>query len=335
MRWSCFFAASIVLACLVRAVAGGEAAAPIKPPSLEGVRWQGPAPSLEALKGKTVVLLIYATWCPIANKWSPDLMSQLRAAIQGKPVVVLAVDADSSPKEVAHYLTERGFFAPNIIHGYDPAIHKRLGFQSNLYQYVWIEPDGKASKQGQAGMFFDKADGKEFVLASEISKRKDLGKFKVLDPQMSADVQTALWPVELGDLSEAAVKRAKTPLGASEKEEVDAAVGKLLDARLGEIKGLYKGSAAERLQAHEKAAALGKTFKQSPQSKKAREVAAFLEKDEDFKRELAAKKAYDALMQKSAATTPRGRTAALKGLAERFEGTHYGEVAQEAAAKKP
>jgi thiol-disulfide isomerase/thioredoxin len=335
MRWSCFFATWIVLACLVRAVAGGEAAAVIKPPSLEGVRWQGSAPSLEALKGKTVLLLIYATWCPIANKWSPDLMHQVRAAIQGKPVVVLAVDADSSPKEVAHYLTERGFFAPNIIHGYDPAIHKRLGFQSNLYQYVWIEPDGKPSKQGQAGMFFDKADGKEFVLASEISKRTDLGKFKVLDPQMSAEVQTALWPIELGDFSEAAVKRAKTPLGASEKDEVDAAVGKLLDARLGEIRGLYKGSAAEQLQAYEKATALGKTFKQSPQSKKAREVAAFLDKDEDFKHELAAKKAYDALMQRSASTTPRARTAALKGIAERFEGTHYGEVAKEAAGKKP
>ena len=48
-----------------------------------------------------------------------------------------------------------------------------------------------------------------------------------------------------------------------------------------------------------------------------------------------AKKAYNALVQKSAATTPRGRTAALKGLAERFEGTHYGQLAQEAAAKKP
>jgi hypothetical protein len=335
MRWSCCFATWIVLACLVRAVAGGEAAALIRPPSLEGVRWQGPAASLESLKGKTVLLLVYATWCPIANKWSPDLMNQLRTAIQGKPVVVLAVDADKSPKEAGPYLTERGFFAPNIIHGWDPTIHTRLGFKSNLYQYVWIEPDGKASKQGEAGMFYDKAGGKEFVLASEISKRTDLGKFKVLDPQMSADVQAALWPIEIGDLTEATVKKAKTPLGASEKDEVDAAVAKLLDARLGEIRGLYKGSAAEQLQAHEKATALGKTFKQSPQSKKAREVVAFLEKDEDFKRELAAKKAYDALMQRSAATTPRGRTAALKGLAERFEGTHYGQLAQEAAAKKP
>jgi len=329
-----FFAAWIVLACLVRAVGGGEAAAPIRPPSLEGVRWQGPAPSLEALKGKTVVLLVYATWCPIANKWSPDLMGQLREAIKGKPVVVLAVNADKSPQEVSKYLAERSFFAPNIMHGWDPTIHTRLGFKSNLYQYVWIEPDGKPSKQGEAGMFYTKPGEKEFVLPSEISKRGTLGEFKVLDPQMSAEVQAALWPVELGEFSEAAVKRAKAPLAASEKEEVDAAVGKLLDARLGEIKGLYKGSAAEQLRAHEKAVALSKIFKQSPQGKKAKEVMAFLEKDDDFKRELAAKKAYDTCMQRSASTTARARTAVLRGIAERFEGTHYGELAQKAAEKK-
>jgi thiol-disulfide isomerase/thioredoxin len=335
MKWFRLLAASSVLACFGGAVCGQESreAAPAKPPSLEGVKWRGPAPSLEALKGKTVVLLVYATWCPICNKWSPDFFHQLHDAIHGKPVVVLAVNADSSPTDVQAYLTERGFFAPNIIHGYDPTIATRLGFQSELYQYVWIEPDGKASKRGQAGSFYERPQGKQFVLASEILTRKDLGQFKILDPQMSPAVFTALWPMELGDLSEAAARKAKTPLAAAQKAEVDAAVAKSLSAQLAEIRGLYKGSVAEKLQAHEKAVALSKVFKQSAASKKAKAVVAFLEADKDFARELAAKKAYDSCMQRSTAT-PRARATALRGIAERFEGTHYGELAKEVAAKK-
>jgi thiol-disulfide isomerase/thioredoxin len=331
----CFrlLAAGSVLVCCATAVWAQEAA-PQKPPSLEGVKWRGAAPSLEALKGKTVVLLIYATWCPICNKWSPDFFHQLRDAIKGKPVVVLAVNADSSPTNVQAYVAERGFLAPNIIHGYDPTIHTRLGFQSELYQYIWIEPDGKPSKRGHAGSFYEKPQGKQFVMASEISTRTDLGQFKLLDPQMSPAVLAALWPMELGELSEAAVKKAKTSLAAPQKEEVDAAVAKALDARLAEVRGLYKGSVAERLQAHEKAVALSKIFKQGEPSKKAKAVAAFLEADKDFARELAAKKAFDSAMQRSAAATPRARTTALRGIAERFEGTHYGELAKEAAAKK-
>ena len=47
------------------------------PLSLGAVQWKGPTPSLESMRGKTVVLLIYATWCPKCNAWSGDFLGQL------------------------------------------------------------------------------------------------------------------------------------------------------------------------------------------------------------------------------------------------------------------
>ena len=65
----------------------------------------------------------------------------------------------------------------------------------------------------------------------------------------------------------------------------------------------------------------------------AREVVAFLEKDEQFKKELAAKKAYDATVQKVAAF-PNRRSVLFGALAKRFDGTEYGKLAADAAAQE-
>ena len=55
-------------------------------PSLDGVSWHGPSTTLDALAGKTVVVLTYVTWCPKCNEWSPNLFDQLRTAVEDKPV---------------------------------------------------------------------------------------------------------------------------------------------------------------------------------------------------------------------------------------------------------
>ncbi len=92
--------------------------------SFASVKWAGPAVSIDALRGKTVLVLIYATWCPKCNEWSGELFTQLKKTVKDKPIIILAINTDYSPRGVKEYLTARGFFALNILHGYDPGLPK-------------------------------------------------------------------------------------------------------------------------------------------------------------------------------------------------------------------
>ncbi len=121
--------------------------------ALEGVRWVGPAVTLEALRGKTVVLMDYATWCPKCNKWSGNVCKQLKEFITDKPVVVLAINNDETPANVRPYLEARNFFAPNIIHGYDANVAKRNGLP-DLWGYMLLDPTGKIVEKGNVGAFY-------------------------------------------------------------------------------------------------------------------------------------------------------------------------------------
>jgi hypothetical protein len=296
--------------------------------ALASVQWAGPAVTLDQLGDKSALLLVYATWCPKCNAWSGDFFTQLREAVQKKPMVVLAVNADDSPGGAQRYLTERGFFAPNVFHGYDPLITQRLGFTSNLYQYVLIGPDGAEKARGSAGAFFDQPGGRKFALPADLAKREDLGSFDFIGPEMSDEVRMLFWPWELGQGSETALRSAQRKLAPEPKEQVEAAINGYLDAQIERIRGSYKGSVPERLEAHAAAAALSRIFKTTPQSKKAKQVVAYMEGDEQFRRELAAKKVYDGVMQRP--VTQRARL--LRGAAKRFTGTHYGALAEQALA---
>ena len=141
---------------VVAAGAQEEVAAPTTLP-LESVHWAGAPVDPESFQGKSVLLFVYATWCPKCNEWSGELMAQLREAAGKKPVIVLAVNADERPSGVQRYLTQRGFFGPNIIHGYDPNIHKRLGLDSNLFHYVLLGPTGAVVDRGVPEVFRPRA----------------------------------------------------------------------------------------------------------------------------------------------------------------------------------
>lgn len=300
--------------------------------SLDGVRWFGPAVRLEQLRGKTVVVLIYASWCPKCNSWSGELFTQLKQAIEGQPTVILAIYADKNPEAAKAYLAERNFFAPNIVHGYDASLPQKLGFQDNLFHYVLVDASGTIGKRGAAGAFFGGAAEKKFAIAAALASPQAGAKFTILAEGLSEPVRKVLWPFELGMAGDESVTKGRAALRPDEKKELDAAIGRFMDAGLEQVQRGYKGDVQERLAAYEKASQLAGTFKSTPQSKKAREVAVFLEKDEKFKRELAAKKAYEACLNKGGAAAKRDTL--LKSVAKRFEGTYYGQRAAQAAGNK-
>ena len=62
MKLVCPCSIAIILALFAAALGGEEpAAAPAGPPSLEGVTWAGQGVALSDLRGKSVVILVYAT----------------------------------------------------------------------------------------------------------------------------------------------------------------------------------------------------------------------------------------------------------------------------------
>jgi thiol-disulfide isomerase/thioredoxin len=277
-------------------------------------------------------VLVYATWCPKCNSWSADFFSQVKAAVKDKPVVVLAVDSESKQEaNFMKYVTERGFLATNIFHGQDPTIAKRLGFESNLFKHVLIGPDGTVADKGDCGSFYNQPNGKQFVLAKQLADAKDLGRFTFLKAEMSDEVKAILWPLELGaPSSDAMLSKARKNLGGNDQEQLDAAIGSYLNDQMEQIRESAKGDVLARLGAYEKASALSVSFKKTEQGKAAKELLETLGDDADFKREVAAKIAYEKCMQQ----TGKRRSTLLKAVATRFEGTHYGALAQEARKAK-
>lgn len=322
---------------LLVGLAGGVLAqeAAVSPPqqlaALATVQWAGPAVTPEMLRGKTTVVLVYATWCPKCNEWSGELFQQLKAVTSDKPVVILAVNADKSPAGVQQYLAARGFFAPNIFHGHDPAMHTKLGFDSNLYYYVMVGPDGAVAGKGQGGGFFDSPQGKQFALPKTLAEAQNLGSFKFIAPGMPVELTAMLWPLELSGVSEATLRSIMSKLNPEQRKMVEAASARFLDGRLDFIRERYKGEVPERIEAYEAAAELAGAFRGTPQNQTARQVIQFMEADGGFKREVDAKKAYETAVQ-AVAANPRRRTPLLKSVAQRFEGTHYGALAAEALA---
>ena len=328
-------AALAVLFCGAGLLSAQQRNVAVLPPrSLAAVKWAGPRIALERLRDKTVVLLVYATWCPKSNVWSGELFGQLKQAIKGRPVVVLAINADKSPAGVKRYLAQRRFFAPNILHGYDPTIPGRLGFRSNLYNYVVIGPDGKVVKKGFAGDRYLTPQGKRFVLPVDLAESKNLGKFNMLTPELSEPVQQLLWPMELGSGSETFLRKARRNLNAEQKKELGAAILHFLDAQWQTIGELSEGEMPDRILAYQKASVLATMFKSTTQSKEAKEMVAELSKDRQFKRELAAKVAYERSMQLAAAN-PARRNKLLRAVAKRFKDTYYGRLAEEPVAAPP
>lgn len=301
-------------------------------PSLEGVRWAGPPISYDMLKGKSAVVLVYATWCPKCNAWSGELFQQLREAASNAPAVILAINADETPAAAKEYVTQRGLFGPNIFHGYDPAMHRKMGFDSNLFNYVIVGPDGAVAARGFAGTYAGAEAAKRFTLATRLAA-PGVGEFQFISPGMSDALKALFWPWELGNISESALKAVQGKLSAEEKQAAEAAVAKYLDAKLDQIRAKYKGTVPERIEAYEAALAMSGVFRGTPQNAKAKEVVKFLDADPALKHEMAAKKVYDGALAKIA-ENPKRKTALLKAVVQRFEDTHYGKLAAESLASE-
>jgi peroxiredoxin len=307
-----------------------QEAAAKKIPSLGGVAWEGAGTTLENLKGKTAVVLTYVTWCPICNKWAPEMLSQVQQATKDKPVVFLAVSTDTPAAKAKDYMEAKGFTGPNILHGYDPKLAKAFGFANEFFNYAIINPEGQMIASGNAGSFYNGDAAPSYVLAKEFEKIHEFGKFRFVDASMSAGLQDMLWPMELGYIAEVqrSLKKAEKTLKPADREKLKTSMDQFLDDELKSAADLAAGDSPQKIEALEKASFLANNFKSAQQGKDAKQILGDLTKDKALKKEISAKKMYDRCMQVPDAER---RVVMLEKAAKQFPDTHFGELADKAA----
>ena len=239
------------------------------PPSLGPVAWTGQGTTFEALKGKTVVVLTYVTWCPKCNAWSGEIVAGLNKAIAERPVVVLAISTDTPPAEAQAYMEERKFMGPQILHGYDPSIARRLDFTNEFFNYAIVGPDGKIVTAGNASSHYSIDGGKVYSPAYDLGRQPDLGKFRFLTDDMSSALKQLIFPMELGTFPSAAeLARLKKGLSGSDRQAFERMLGSFLDEQLADATRLAEGDTSEKLAAFDGATFLVGNFKGTEQGKK-------------------------------------------------------------------
>ena len=127
--------------------AGGLAAAPPPPkigdpaPAFTLQTLDGKTVSSESLKGKTVLIDFWATWCGPCRKALPELKELLQKNT-GKPLMLISVSADQSRKDLEDFVHANGM---NWLQAWDSkgqVIGGVFGV-SNLPSYVVINAEGR------------------------------------------------------------------------------------------------------------------------------------------------------------------------------------------------
>lgn len=333
-RWLCGLALALSWLAVVETRAAAAELSTDKPaPSLAMVAWDGPAADLEALRGKTVVVLTYVTWCPKCNVWAPDMLKQVSKAAQDKPVALIAVATDVGAQEGRQFLLGKQFAGPNVFYGADPTLEASLGLdKTNLWNYAIIDASGKLATGGAAGSYYPggKDGEKQYSAAYTLVQQKNLGTFQLLAPEMSDGLKQALWPLELGqaEIGQQLLKKIEKQAGSTDRELLKKSVDRFVQTEMEAVRKLVGGEVPDKLLALEKASVVATNFKATDAGNEAKKIVGDLTKDKTLKKEFGAKKLYEAAL---ATPDPARRAIKLQATAKAFPGTYYAQQATKAA----
>ncbi|KAA1262492.1 Thiol-disulfide oxidoreductase ResA [Rubripirellula obstinata] len=111
--------------------------------------WINGAPiSVEAMRGKAIVLYFFEEGCPRCREKWPGILAAVQQN-QSNPVMLIAVNSGSEPAQVASYVRQNRISVPVII-DYDRSLETQAGVNKvslqNIYQARIIDPDGELQR---------------------------------------------------------------------------------------------------------------------------------------------------------------------------------------------
>jgi len=101
---------------------------------------EGDNVSLEDLRGKTVLINFWATWCPYCVKEMPD-MDKLYVENKDDDFVVLAIDVGETREEASKYVEKSGYHFPVLLDT-DGRVSMKY-FVTGIPTSVMVDKEGK------------------------------------------------------------------------------------------------------------------------------------------------------------------------------------------------
>ncbi len=121
-----------------RPLAGGDPAPAYAAPTLEGDTL-----SLAALRGKAVLLNVWATWCPPCRQEMPDLQAlHEELAEEGLQVIGVSIDSYGADRDVGDFLRQYGI-SFTILHDPEERVTRAFRMSGGIPQSFLIDREGR------------------------------------------------------------------------------------------------------------------------------------------------------------------------------------------------
>lgn len=320
----------------------GPLAAKQAPPFGESITWSTgkEAPTLEGMRGKSVLVLFFQSWCGICNGWSPGLFEQLGKAYGKDPkVVLIALKTDGGNLDEAYeYMKSRT--DPNLwLVGVeeDAMYYRQASGDDALYCYMWVKPDGTVGKIDKASFHMKEGKKKNFSLASDRTAKEYRAGSKPLMPALDEALKPAVEKAELGLYLSALADAGKLASDASLKEDVATFKSRIAERLESSVKryaaAIEDEENVERYLAFLALTKIEEGFGSSGPGQAAKKAVGAHASASWVSNEEEAEKDYQSIMRKAErADDERSRervTKALKKLGEEFPETLYGKMAWE------
>jgi thiol-disulfide isomerase/thioredoxin len=113
----------------------------------------------ENLKGKYLIVQVWATWCPYCHRQNLNLI-ELANRTKGKPLEIIALSIDRNASVVPSYVLNHGLNFPVAM--MTPALNKAIGKRRGVPELYVVDPAGKVIQKDFGEMVdldvFDLAD---------------------------------------------------------------------------------------------------------------------------------------------------------------------------------
>lgn len=101
------------------------------------------------LKGKHVIVEVWATWCPFCHRQNQNLI-KLVEQTQGMPLQVIGLSIDKKPEDVIAYIEKNKINFPNAM--MTPELSKAIGKRRGIPELYVIDPSGKVVQKDYGEM---------------------------------------------------------------------------------------------------------------------------------------------------------------------------------------